>query len=385
MCVKFLLEFHASPLIMDKDGFSPLHEAANIGALDIVNLLLSFDADPLQIKENKNVVKKKEFQYWTPIHISVERNYPDVLKVLLENSSDPSIPNNSSVTPLHLAASQKNRELLNILIEHNADIEAKDVDGDPPLFPAVTSRLLQNVEKLTNDQTIIMANKEGKTALHLASYCGFQEIVSFLIQKGSNVKTCDKKGNSPLHYAAMKGNLDCVRILVNADADPLLRNKENVSPFALSTGEVLAFLRTYVDQKREVLRAEPVEKGEISTRASPSRLKSRASTVRQSPVQSPSRRTLRGTPEKVQSPTKNDARRKETSAVMRTLNPRLAKTVIQQQEMPQTCREYQEKIKEAVQSTSDEIEKQIKELKKLVQYLRDDLEEEENKKKDENK
>lgn len=274
---------------------------------------------------------------------------------------------------------------MTILIDHNADIEAKDVDGDPPLFPAVNARLLQNVEKLTNDQTVNMTNKEGKTALHLASFNGFQEIASFLIENKSNVKICDKYGNSPLHYAAIKGSLDCVRILVEADADPLLRNAENASPFSLSKGEVLAYLRTFVDKKKEDLRAEPVDKGEISTRASPSRLKSRNS-ARQSPMQSPTMRrtrTVRNSPDKVVSPTRNEARRKETSEAMKTLNPRLARTILQKEEMPQTCREFMQKIEEDVDSNANEINEEIEKLKQLVKDLEDDMKEEEENRKNE--
>ena len=252
-------------------------------------------------------------------------------------------------------------------------------------------RIYQTIKQLTNKQTVLIMNKEGKTALHLASLCGFQEIVSFLIQNGSNVASCDKAGNTPLHYAAMSNSLDCVKVLIQSGADPLIRNRENVSPFALSSGEISAFLRTYVEQKKESVFAVPVEKNEISTRASPSRLKSRSAS-KQSQVLSPSRsRISRGSPSK--SPTKRFentespsrlAARNQTNAVMRTLNPRLAKTHQILKDQPQTCNEYQQRIEDAVKSTNDAILAEIKVLKDLVQDLRDDLEEENNRAKEEN-
>ncbi|KAK8833835.1 hypothetical protein M9Y10_026277 [Tritrichomonas musculus] len=391
MCVKFLLEYHASPNILDKDGFSSLHEATNVGSLDIVKLLLSYGADPLQIKDGKVVVRKKEKQYWTAVHVSVYRSYPDILKVLLENCSDSSKPNNSLVTPLHLAASQKNHELLAILLSHDADVGAKDIDGDPPLFPAIESRLLKNVEDLSNDQTINIGNKEGKTALHIAAICGFQEILSFFIKKGGNVSSLDTHGNSPLHYAVTKGHMECIRILLENDADPLQRNDENESPFVLSSGEILTYLRTYVEQKKENLRALPVEKTERSTRASPSRLKSRAS--KQSVVSSPSRSrgaaggsSSRLSYSNQNTPSKTNKNRTTNSAYLSPSPQMRSQRLLMQKEFqPTTCHEYQKRIEEAVDKTGAEIKAEIDKLRQLVEDLKNDYEEEENRKREEAK
>ncbi|EHA8589599.1 hypothetical protein COCNU_scaffold011279G000020 [Cocos nucifera] len=59
---------------------------------------------------------------------------------------------------------------------------------------------------------------DGRTALHMASCKGYEEIVKFLIQRGANVNSIDKFGNSPLLDAVKAGNGRIAAILVENGA-----------------------------------------------------------------------------------------------------------------------------------------------------------------------
>ncbi|XP_038989894.1 LOW QUALITY PROTEIN: potassium channel KOR2-like [Phoenix dactylifera] len=59
---------------------------------------------------------------------------------------------------------------------------------------------------------------DGRTALHMASCKGYEEIVKFLIQRGANVNCIDKFGNSPLLEAVKAGHDRIAAILVENGA-----------------------------------------------------------------------------------------------------------------------------------------------------------------------
>lgn len=55
---------------------------------------------------------------------------------------------------------------------------------------------------------------DGRTALHLASSRGFEDIVRFLIQRGGDVNYVDKFGNSPLLEAIQAGHDRVAALLI---------------------------------------------------------------------------------------------------------------------------------------------------------------------------
>ncbi|KAF7301800.1 ANK-REP-REGION domain-containing protein [Mycena indigotica] len=58
------------------------------------------------------------------------------------------------------------------------------------------------------------SNIHGKTALHLASLKGHEELVRMLCDFGADVDLSDNKGNTPLHYASSWGHIPIVQLLI---------------------------------------------------------------------------------------------------------------------------------------------------------------------------
>lgn len=69
-------------------------------------------------------------------------------------------------------------------------------------------------------------SSDGETALHAASYAGFETIVEFLIDHGADVDMADKYGETALFYAARQERTSVVRLLVQRGAD--VKHRDNL-------------------------------------------------------------------------------------------------------------------------------------------------------------
>nr|XP_042905260.1 uncharacterized protein LOC107454385 [Parasteatoda tepidariorum] len=74
------------------------------------------------------------------------------------------------------------------------------------------------LEEGLDTNAIIVENRCSKM-IHVASYFGRCDIIELLITKGVCVSETDKQGRKPLHYAAEKGHLEIVKILIRNGAN----------------------------------------------------------------------------------------------------------------------------------------------------------------------
>ena len=65
-----------------------------------------------------------------------------------------------------------------------------------------------------------LQNKEGETALHLASQLGWTEGAEMLLRFKANVDTTNSRGETPLILAVQKRDLPMVRLLLSRGANP---------------------------------------------------------------------------------------------------------------------------------------------------------------------
>lgn len=73
-------------------------------------------------------------------------------------------------------------------------------------------------------------DSETVTLLHWAAINNRKDIIKYLIDKGAEVDAVGGELNAtPLHWATRQGHLDAVVIVMNAGADPTLRDAEGCS------------------------------------------------------------------------------------------------------------------------------------------------------------
>ena len=123
----------------------------------------------------------------------------ETYKYLVEDLKiKPTATNKSGETVLHLLASKANQtEIINYFLSKGVDANKADNEGNTPLMIAAAARdtaaleLLLPIVKNTNVQ-----NNKGESALTMAVKSGTPEAATLLLNKGADVKVLDKDGNN---------------------------------------------------------------------------------------------------------------------------------------------------------------------------------------------
>lgn len=110
----------------NQKGETKLHTACINNSIDEVKTLLAA-GHPVNVRDNLG---------WTPLHESANFGHLEIAKMLIKagaNINDPGGPACGNITPLHDAATCGHCAMVNLLIEHGADIRVKTKSGDTVL------------------------------------------------------------------------------------------------------------------------------------------------------------------------------------------------------------------------------------------------------------
>jgi ankyrin repeat protein len=163
-------------------GGTPLHRAVSGRVLINVTALLKAGAKPSLADSTGR----------TALHFAFERGYETdslpILKALLAAGANPNAPDREQSTPLHSAPySMGMQPLVDALLEAGANPAAVDKSGNTPLHEAARRNQLAIVASLLarmKKMEIALTNKNGATALDLASSTGNAALISTLQQSG---------------------------------------------------------------------------------------------------------------------------------------------------------------------------------------------------------
>lgn len=153
---------------------------------------------------------------WTILHYVVAHQQKEILKELLEYTTDVDIADEKGLTPLHLAVLKNNVEAIKLLSKKSSLIK-KDKQGKSALDYAIQLDRSATVVKLLMNKKLIhtQSDKTGWTLLHKMANEGHLEAVKALIELGANIETTDYHGKIPLHLAAGRGHVYLLDLLIN--------------------------------------------------------------------------------------------------------------------------------------------------------------------------
>jgi ankyrin repeat protein len=140
-------------------------------------------------------------------------------------------------------------------IESGVDVNGMDEEGRTALMFAGFNGHSEIVLKLLDAESgIDRRDMMGRTALLYAATGPFPETVQILLDKGAEPNVVDSDEHfSPLMHAAAEGNLDVVKILLEAGSDATLQDVDgdNAASFARQAGhiEVANYLEAFTNLK----------------------------------------------------------------------------------------------------------------------------------------
>ncbi|GCB66366.1 hypothetical protein scyTo_0000579 [Scyliorhinus torazame] len=162
----------------------------------------------------------------TALHCAAQYGHSDVVALLLEELTDPTIRNNKLETPLDLAALYGRLQVVKMLINAHPNLKS--------------------------------CNTKKHTPLHLAARNGHKAVVQVLLEAGMEVNCQTEKG-SALHEAALFGKLDVVRILLEAGIDASIKDTQEWTALDIlkdhpsqKSQQITALIQDYMLQKMDL-------------------------------------------------------------------------------------------------------------------------------------
>ncbi|XP_047404117.1 ankyrin repeat and sterile alpha motif domain-containing protein 1B isoform X11 [Sciurus carolinensis] len=201
----------------DSSGYTALHHAALNGHKDIVLKLLQYEAST-NVADNKG---------YFPIHLAAWKGDVEIVKILIHHGPSHSRvneQNNENETALHCAAQYGHSEVVAVLLEELTDPTIRNSKLETPLDLAALYGRLRVVKMIISAHPNLMScNTRKHTPLHLAARNGHKAVVQVLLEAGMDV-SCQTEKGSALHEAALFGKVDVVRILLETGIDANIKD-----------------------------------------------------------------------------------------------------------------------------------------------------------------
>ena len=197
------------PNFQDINGVTLLHVAALNNDLGMVKMLVGEGADI-----NKCVTSLGN----SPLHAAAAspENAANIIRHLIECGADPNAVNRQGQTPLHLSFTRSPAKSQIPLIMAMHDVNAIDGFGASPLhLLAANGGNRETAEALLESgaDVNIHHRRSGKTALHLAVGNDNLWLTGLLLEAGANPMLRDADGHTPLYYARQRMDVDIIKSL----------------------------------------------------------------------------------------------------------------------------------------------------------------------------
>ncbi len=262
--VRLLLKSDANPNTVIATGETPLMTCAKTGSVDAVRILLEYGAA---------INAKEPQQSQTALMWAAAERHPDVVSALIEAHADLKAVTRQGFTAMHFAARVGDLETVKLLLAAGVDVNLlTDPGGYTPLLVAAMRAQVDLAVYLLEHGADPNIDAAGMTPLHWASTSwegfasnpvyGFEDpmsgipdrraklrLVKALLAHGANVNArmtkrqpsfatgyADAVGATPFLLAASVDDVEMMRILLDARADPKIPTATQATSIMAATG-----------------------------------------------------------------------------------------------------------------------------------------------------
>ena len=216
---EILLAAGANVNAPDAIGLHPLEWAALAGRLPVVELLVETGANDTS----------------AALFLAAQAGQNPVAQFLLEHGASPNAHGEGLVRALHIAAQQGNLGLARLLLQHGAGVNPLDHNYSTPLDFAVDRTSKDMVELLFAHGAVVPMTRPGCLTIfqEWALGSGDTNIAEVLLSQHADVNATDRRGQTPLHFAAGQGQLQAVEWLLKHGAKVNARNGDGKTPLGI--------------------------------------------------------------------------------------------------------------------------------------------------------
>eukprot|EP00439_Symbiodinium_sp_Y106_P029334 s3714_g3.t1 len=218
--------------LKDDHGWTVLMWAALAGNVDICDMLVkSYDAaaDYVTERGESALMKAAANGHWEAKLLLVlfsSAGPREVCDFLLEEGAKVNQLDSEHQTALMWAAAMGHTAVVRGLISRDAKVDLPSKGGKTALLLACAVGRDSVVAEPWPDNDLLAArakiehqDADGQNGLFGAVQCGNKDLVSLLIQHKCPLEAHTQRGETPLMFAAMNQQIDCVKVLCAASAD----------------------------------------------------------------------------------------------------------------------------------------------------------------------
>lgn len=231
---KALLEFGARTDVPNNAGRTPVRSAKDAGQTRILEVL-----QKARENEVRPVHKVDTFKVDSeiPIWMAVQRDDLDSLRERIPRASIDELNQlspDSNETSLHLACHKVRPEVVRMLLEVGAFVDPLDTFSRTPLVVACQRGDLETVKLLVSHGADLNPSIFRNQAPWEIALSDSPSVALYLIAQGANLDPGSGRLRWALEWAAIRGNLEAARRLVEAGASVQLKNVDGLTPIQLA-------------------------------------------------------------------------------------------------------------------------------------------------------
>lgn len=155
---------------------------------------------------------------------AVQRDDGQTITALIRQGFDANVPDPKGEHALFAATRENATKAIAALLQWDKiDVEPRNKVDESPLMLASLGGNLQTVKLLIARGADV--NKPGWTPLHYAATRGHLDVMRVLLDENAYIDAASPNGTTPLMMAAFYGTPSAVKLLLEAGADPMLKNQ----------------------------------------------------------------------------------------------------------------------------------------------------------------